>query len=115
MIVIYRVTERKLPKVTKAAKVEMERKLATSRVNRPAIVDLFTSGAFDTLPTLPTEYRNAPRLRVVDGTAASHGWIVPSDDLGRTGRADQSVANSIRLWITKNLSVDPAAFAIVCE
>lgn len=113
VITIYKLTD-KAVKMTKADKVAMERRLAVSRVNREAIVELFVSGQFNSLPTLPMEYRNSPALRTLDKIPASHGFIVPEASVGRKG-VSQSQANSIRLWITKNLNVDPAVFGIMVD
>lgn len=114
MIVIYRVTDKKV-RMTKAAIAAMEDKLCKSRIDRDGIVELFTTGQFNELKLLPTEYHNAPRLRIKHKTSEAFGYVVKPEDLGRTGRADQSVANSIRLWIVQNIGIDPKAFMIVSE
>lgn len=110
-LVIYRLANVKA--LTKAQKADIDRNMATARVTRDDIVNLFVSGDFKLLPILPVEYRNAPKLRRHDGVAKSHGYIVPLRNLGRPGTAN--VEQSVRLWIVKNLGIDPSAFQTSLE
>jgi len=116
-IVIYRASDAKAPRSTKAERAEADERLAIARVSRDAVADLFISGAFYRLPVIEPAERTTPALRAHRGTAAAKGFIVPAEDLGRNHREDQSVANSIRLWITKNLSpyVRPTDLTVVYE
>lgn len=106
-IVVYLARAAKSPASSKAlraaAAAAAARKLATARVSRPAVVEFVTSGDLYRLAPLPREYANSPALRTLDGTAATHGWTVPSDDL-RGKPVTQSLANSLRLWVTTNLA-----------
>lgn len=114
-VVIYRLTERKVKRFTKAQKAQVEEALATARVKRDDVVDFFVDGAMDALPVLPDEFHNAPRLRALKGTAQQYGWIVPASNLGRATTVTQSTVNSLRLWVKQNLGVDGSTVMIVAE
>jgi len=116
-IVVYLSHEAKAPRITKAKAAAIAERLACARIQRPDVAELFLSGAFYDLAPLDPAERTTPALRAHRGTAKAKGWIIPADQLGRTGRADQSVANSIRLWITKNMAeaVRPADLTVVAE
>lgn len=115
MLVIYRTDEKKAKKFTKAKKVEVEEAMATARVQRPELVEFFVTAAINELPVLPEQYRNAPRLRTLHKTADKYGWVVPASNCGRAVEVNQSTANSVRLWIKKNLGVDGSQFMLVVE
>lgn len=116
-IVIFRSTEAKAPRTNAAKRDAVAERLAVARVKRPALADLFLSGAFYDLPVLDPAERTTPALRAHRGTADTKGWTLPLDEVGRTGRIDQSVANSVRLWVTKNLDayVRPADLTVTVE
>lgn len=116
-IVIYRASDAKAPRSNKAERAEADERLAIARVRRDSVADLFTSGAFYRMDPLTPAERTTPALRAHRGTAAAKGFVVPAEDLGRTGREDQSVANSLRLWVTKNLApyVRPSDLTVVFE
>ena len=86
-----------------------------ARVQRPSLLEFFLSGAFTKLPGLaPSVIDNRPR-RVTEH--ADDGWEVPADSLGRKGVADASQAQSILLWIKKNLGdvIDADEVSVVVE
>lgn len=79
-----------------------------SRVKREAITALFCSQAFDALPLVTQADIDSPTKRA-ELIASGAVFIVPVSDLGRVGMATESVTESIRLWIAKNLAdVAPA-------
>lgn len=116
-IVIYRSTDAKPVRITKAKAAAIAERLACARIQRPSLADLFLTGAFYSLAPLDSAERTTPALRQHRGTAKAKGYVVPAEELGRTGRADQSVANSIRLWLTKNLgdALRPEDLTVVSE
>lgn len=85
----------------KAAQVAADRIATFARVQRPSLQDFFLSGEFLTLPALSPSVIDNRARRVTDH--ADDGWEVPADSLGRKGTADASQAQSILLWIKKNL------------
>lgn len=103
-------------KPVKAVRAETERRIAAlARVHRPSLQDFFLSGDFHKLPALSPQIIDNRALRILDH--ASAGWEVPADSLGRKGSADSSQAQSIILWIKKNLAgvVNPDEVSIVVE
>lgn len=115
------------PKPRKLTKTQLA-KLAevltlTSRVSRPELVELFTSGAFYAMTALPPAVIDNRAERIIHH--ADKGWVVPTTCLGRvadkvaTGDAyaATSAAQSILLWVKKNLSdvVNPAHVSVVVE
>ena len=100
----------------KAKRVQVEERIDTfARVKRPSLQDFFLSGDFAKLPALsPQVIDNRPR-RITDH--AEDGWEVPVDSLGRKGTADASQAQSILLWVKKNLAdvVNPEEVSVVVE
>lgn len=115
MLVIYRTDDKKAKPFSKKRQVEVEEALATARVQRPDLVEYFSTAAINKLPVLPEQYRNAPRLRALHKTAKKYGWIVPASNCGRAATINQSTANSVRLWLKKNLGVDGDSFMLVVE
>lgn len=117
MIRIYRkVAGTKGRKPTKAQRAAVEERVATfARVQRPALLEFFLSGEFTKLPALSPSVIDNRARRVTDHADA--GWTVPTDSLGRKGVADASQAQSILLWIKKNLSdvVNPDEVSVVVE
>lgn len=70
---------------------------------------------FYRLPVVPSRVLNNPAALILDGPdgpMAGKGktWVdlcgfeVPADSLGKAATADRSQANSLRLWISQNLS-----------
>lgn len=86
-------------------KAEMERATAlvemTSRVKRPSLLAFLADPkGFYGLPALAPKVIDNKAIRIIDHGHA--GWVVPADSLGRSGTADRSQAESIKLWIGKN-------------
>jgi hypothetical protein len=116
-IVIYKVGEAKKHPNNATLREQVAENLAKSRVQRPTLAEHFISGEAYKMDTLPSDERSTPALRQHRGSAQRCGFILPTEELGRTGRADRSVANSVRLWIEKNLGpvVNVSDFLIVAE
>lgn len=118
MIVLYRKSADKVRKLTAAERKELDRELTRARVQRPGIVDLFASGAFDKLGVLtPAQVKDRPG-RILDHEG--EGWVVPMEDYARLvekGADEQNIANSIKLWIQKNLEgiAPEGSFSLVVE
>jgi hypothetical protein len=102
-IVIYRTTENKRPRSNKAERQQSAEQMACARVKRPDLAAWIMDGGLYNLDTLPSAERSTPALREVRGSADRYGYTVADLEVGRTGRIDRSTANSIRLWIEKNL------------
>jgi hypothetical protein len=110
------------PKATKA-KIDATRKHLEifCRVRRPDIEALFipskANGVSDfyNLPKLSPQVIDNRPLRMTEHGDA--GWIVPESNLGRKGAADASTAQSVLLWVKKNLAdvVNPEDVSIVVE
>jgi hypothetical protein len=109
-------------KLTKAERAQLDRVLSlTCRVERPALVDFFTTGGFAKLPQLSSQVIDNPGRRILNHADA--GWTVPDSDLGRAGVAAlesatdaRKTAQSILLWIKKNLPmVDASSVSVVVE
>jgi hypothetical protein len=98
-----------------------ERTTALARVQRPELLD-YLVGPFWKAEALPAAaIKDAASRRYYHGDA---GFVIPVGSLGRKGadavatEADaRSAAESIRLWIIKNLSdvIDPNTFAVVVD
>jgi hypothetical protein len=104
----------------KTAKAIREKVAVFARVQRPSLLD-FLLGAFYSLPKLPQAVIDSPAVRTYEYDKA--GWTVPADSLGRKGTdvletpaAARSAAESIRLWIAKNVpTIDVNKIAVVVE
>lgn len=92
------------------------------RVQRPYVKELFVSGAFYDLPAIPPAVVKNRGKRIMDYGDA--GWEIPVEDYVKDGVVpvdvdEQSAANSVVLWIKKNLAefgfVNNDEFAIVVE
>ena len=95
------------------------------RVQRASLLRfLIDRKGFYALPVIPSKVLNNPAAMMLDGPAgpmAPKGkrwmdscWIVPADSLGKSGTADRSQCNSIRLWIEQNVpTVDSADVAVL--
>jgi hypothetical protein len=98
------------PKATKADHERFARMIETRaiRVERDSLAGFFipakvgTISPFYKLPELSPSLVANRAARIMDHADA--GWIVPLDSLGRGRTADASTAQSILLWIKKNLS-----------
>lgn len=100
---------------TKAQKSEADESLELiARVRRPE-VEAFLRDGFYNLPALPTKVIDNKGLRLLKHR--QDGWVVPVGSLGRSGRADRSAVESIRLWIAQNMGhvVNPDHLAIVVQ
>lgn len=95
-------------RIAKADKEDIRKRIAiVSRVDRPALLDLFLGGdtindvgRFFSLPAATqAQVKNPAALPLGEIS----GWEVPESDLGRKGEATQSQSESIRLWITKHI------------
>lgn len=96
------------------------------RVQRPSMASNDATGfflpakgrkvsEFYRLPVVPSKVLNNAAALILDGPDGpmaskgkawvdTCGWVVPTDSLGKSGVADRSQANSIRLWIAQNLA-----------
>ncbi len=110
------------PKVTKGELDQIERKLTLlTRVRRPELESFFIPkngtavSPFYKLPAIPSAVIDNPGLRQLDH--AGDGWVIPVGSWGRSDTADRSTAQSIVLWIKKNLAdvVNVQDFSIVVE
>ena len=92
--------------ITKARKAATLEALRAARVQRPASLDFFLSGAFAESAEIPQAVIDNPIKRERD--FAGVGFIVPESDLGRapkSGERDwQSTCQSVLLWLKKYLS-----------
>mgnify|MGYP003338799100 CR=1 FL=1 len=66
-------------------------------------------GEFAALPETRQSIIDNPVRR----RAEAVGWIVPESCLGRVGVPSASVAESIRLWIKKNIGIDSETFSVI--
>ena len=111
------------PKFTRADVERFNRKaeLGMMRVQRPSLQSFFIpakAGAvsdFYKLPALSPGVIKNRGERILDH--ASAGWEIPLDSLGRGKEVTPSTAQSILLWIKKNLGefVNPDDVSIVIE
>jgi hypothetical protein len=108
------------PSTAKATEVR-ERTAALARVQRPSLME-FLLDAFWTLPALPAAVVKDANVRAY--YHGDDGWVLPVDSLGRKGaesvadeKAARSTAESVRLWIQKNLEdvVNIENVAVVIE
>ena len=87
--------------------------LAIARVQRPALLEHFLSGAFGAGIAVPQSVIDNPLRRAAEYPEAA--WIVPEDSLGRAPKKAerdwQSTSQSILLWIKKYL-IDTGAFTV---
>jgi hypothetical protein len=104
----------------KVAKSARERVTALARIQRPELLD-FLLGDFWKLPVLSSAaVKDAATRTYYHGDS---GWIVPVGSLGRKGeeataslKDARSTAESIRIWIGKNLpEVDLQNVAVAVE
>lgn len=111
-----------MPKPTKRVADETrERVAALARVQRDDLLDFLLDGYW-TLPVLTSaQVKDAATRTYLHGDA---GWTIPTESLGRKGAAAvatekdaRSTAESIRLWIAKNVPnvVDVDGIAVVVE
>lgn len=94
------------------ALVDIDRR---SRVKRPSLTEFFLTGGFAKLPVVSTVVIDNPIRRYDE---KPEGYEVPESDLGRVGEATASSAESVRLWIEKNLGkygIDRATYSVVLE
>lgn len=99
------------PRPTKAESTAALRRIALkSRVERPALLDLVTSGAFYRLPALPRAVVKSPADLQLDHQ--DDGWTLPESDYGRVSVPS---AESLRAWVRMHLGVwvNPEDVAIV--
>lgn len=82
----------------------------TARVERPSLLDFLADG-FYSLDAVPADFHKPANL--LDYSRC--GWIIPTDSLGKAGRADRSAVQSIVLWIKQNCGemVNPAHVSIL--
>jgi hypothetical protein len=113
VIRIYRKGE--VGKVTKADADAIRRTTAIAcRVQRPALLEFFLSGEFGKLSVVPAQVIDNRAARILEHHTC--GWTVPGDSLGRKGQVDASQAQSILLWIKKNVpAIDAASVSVVVE
>lgn len=123
LIIIRKATAGRFQRFNDARRAAVADAMATARVRRPSLEAFFLTNEFASLPQTPEsdlratlvlpEPLRSERLRAM--VDAGEAWAVPADSLGRTQRADNSTAESIRLWIKKNLAgnVDSNALAVV--
>jgi hypothetical protein len=105
----------------KMAEMVRERTAALARVQRDDLLDFMLDG-FWSLPVLTSaQVKDAATRTYYHGDA---GWTIPTESLGRKGAAvladektARSAAESIRLWVIKNLHdvVPAASVAVVVE
>jgi hypothetical protein len=105
----------------KVAREVRERVAALARVQRPELLDWLLSDYWKAEALTGAVIKDAASRRYYHGDA---GWRVPVGSIGRKGaeavateKDARSAAESIRLWIIKNLSdIIPAdAYAVVVE
>lgn len=80
-----------------------------ARVNRDALVRFIFGGEFAALPETRQSIIDNPVRRREEAV----GWIIPESCLGRVGVPSASVAESIRLWIKKNVGIESETFSII--
>ena len=108
------------PTAKRAAEVR-ETIARTARVQRPALLDHLLDG-FWSMDRVPASIIDSPVVRTEEHAGA--GFTIPADSLGRKGAETlddaakaRSTAESVRIWIGKNLegTIDPATIAVVVE
>lgn len=109
LLIIRKATGTRLPKLTQARRQAIEDNLATARVRRPELEEFILSDLFRELPATNTTelggmlVQNEP-MRTASLDAI--GWEIPYGSLGRTKRADEKTAESIRIWIRDRIGSD---------
>jgi len=93
-----------------------------ARVQRPSLTEFVASGEFYRLPALtPAQVKDAAVRAYAHG---AKGWEIPTDSLGRKADAAvashdaaRSTAESVRLWLAKNMAslIEPSHVAVVVE
>lgn len=111
-----------MPKPTaKVAREIRERTAALARVQRSELLEWLLAGYWKAEALAPATIKNAAARRYYHADA---GYVVPVESLGRKGadavadeQSARSTAESIRLWIDKNLGdIIPAdTYAVVVE
>lgn len=104
----------------KTAQATRDKVAIFARVQRPSLLEFLLDG-FYRLPRLPQAIIDSPVLRVTEHK--DDGWTIPKDSLGRKGTAvladeksARSAAESIRLWVAKNVpTADRDGMAVVVE
>lgn len=104
----------------KTAQATREKVAIFARVQRPSLLEFLLDG-FYRLPKLPQAIIDSPVIRVTEHAEA--GWTIPADSLGRKGgtvladeKSARSAAESIRLWVAKNVpTADHDRMAVVVE
>lgn len=95
-------------RLSKVEKEDIRKRIGIiSRVDRPAMLDMFLGGStqkdiggfFSLPPATQAQVKNPASLPLGEIS----GWQVPESDLGRKGEATNSQAESIRLWVTKHI------------
>lgn len=116
MIRIYRKAKR-TAKPNKAKREAVADALALSRIARPNVVELFTSGDFHRLPVVPPHVIKNPALRRRDHLG--DGWIVPTSDYGRGAREESKLTQQLLLFIVRYFVetgvIDRDEYAIVVD
>jgi hypothetical protein len=104
----------------KTAQATRDKVATFARVQRPSLLEFLLDG-FYTLPKLPQAIIDSPVIRAHEHADA--GYTVQVDSLGRKGadvlatdKAARSAAESIRLWVSKNVpTIDSEKVAVVVE
>jgi hypothetical protein len=102
---------------TKALVAALTHALLLARVQRPALVQFFTSGQFHKLPALSPQIVKNPALRRRDHMGDA--YVIEVSDLGRAKGGPDVVAMSVRIWIERYIVaagiIGRDEFAIVVE
>jgi hypothetical protein len=105
ILIIRKGEGRKALVLTKAREAAIREALKSCRVARPEILELFLSGEFAAMESIPQSVIDNPIKRARD--FAGVGFVVPEGSMGRApknGTRDMaSTAESIRIWIGKYL------------
>lgn len=108
------------PTAKRAAEVR-ETIARKARVQRPTLLDFLLDGYWS-MPKTPQTIIDSPVVRTDEHADA--GFTIPDDSLGRKGAETiddtekaRSTAESIRLWVAKNLDgvIDHTTIAVVVE
>jgi len=112
LIVLFRRKTGKAPKKAPGTIKKILKKIAeTARVKRDELVSFLLGGGFKALPVVPQSVIDSPTKRKV-----SDGFVIPVGSLGRKGKATPEQAESIRLWVKKNVvphGIDPDTVSVV--
>jgi hypothetical protein len=102
---------------TKALIAALAHALMLARVQRPALVEFFTSGQFHRLLALTPQVVKNPALRRRDHMGDA--YVIEASDLGRAKGDPEVVAMSVRIWIERYIVaagiINRDEFAIVVE